>query len=237
MLPSTLDYLILGGILAFLNGLIVACCEKLGRKIACVICVYMVTFIFAYPGWIDYAVSVGMLDYSSLLSLLQIEDAHLNCIIFGSKIKIPIYLVYSLTLALTSIVGLTIPLLKGGLLLALLSFISATSIALGFFIGTISATSLLQLELFGSSCLLVEIFVWWSQRTNKIIADKAKKFYDFIKMRGEATAEDLMREFHILNEREFSRVIQKMLNEHQIIANEREGKILFSVNSTQKSHT
>jgi predicted HTH transcriptional regulator len=101
---------------------------------------------------------------------------------------------------------------------------------------TISVVSLLQLELFGSSCLLVEISIWWSQRTNKIITDKAKKFYDFIKMRGEATAEDLMREFHILNEREFSRVIQKMLDEHQIIASEREGKILFSVNSTQKCH-
>ncbi|MEM2703672.1 MAG: hypothetical protein ABIM44_04095 [candidate division WOR-3 bacterium] len=232
---SLIDYLTLGGILAFLQGLIVAySSEKLGRRIACIICVYMVTFIFAYPGWIDYANSIGIFNYSTLSPLFPVKGAYLDFTIFTTRIEIPIYLAYSLALASSSVIGLTLPLLEGTLLLIILALISAVSITTGILINTLSAISFLQLELFGASCLIFEVFTWWSQRTSRIIADKAKRYYEFIKARRETTAEDIMRSFHVTNEREFSRVIQKLLDEHKIIASERNGKIVFSVNSTEE---
>jgi len=236
MLVAISDYLIFGGILAFLNGLLVAyTSERIGRKTACIICIYMITFIFAYPGWIDYAVSIGVLNYSTLYPLLPIEDAHLVYVTSTIKIEIPMYLVYSLTLSLASVIGLTIPMLKGMLLFALLLSLSATSMVLGIFMSAISVLSLLQLEIFGTLCLLVGIFSWWGQRVSRTIASKAKKYCEFIEMKGEVTAEDIMHEFRIKDKRDFARVIQKMLDEHQVILSEREGKIWLSINLARKS--
>lgn len=227
---SVIDYLVLGGILAFLNGmLVVFSSSKVGRTSACVLVVYMSVFIFAYPAWIDYAVSIGIFDYTVLSPLLLINDSCVVYTIFSTEIEIPIYTVYSTILAIASVTGLTIPSFRGIALSISLMTIFMISLVSAILLGPLSTLSLFQLAFFGLLCLLTGVYLYWDEREDRMLAKEAKRYYAFIEFKGKISAKEVMREFSIKDEKKFSRVMQKLLDENWVIATEWKNEIWLSV--------
>ena len=155
---SVVDYLVFGGILAFLNGtLVLFSSQKAGRLVAAVLGVYM-----------------GVFDYSDLDPLLPLQDSYVAYTIFSTSIEIPMYTVYSTLVAGASFIGLTVPLFRGIVSHLSLVAISAISIVSAIVLGKLSWFSLFQLGLFGASCLLGGTYLYWDGRKNRMLTQEAK---------------------------------------------------------------
>jgi len=227
---TVIDYLVFGGTLAFLNGVLVAfSSSKVGRTSACVLAVYMSVFIFAYPAWIDYAVSIGIFDYTILSPLLRLNDSCVVYTIFAMEIWIPIYTIYSAILAIASVSGLTIPSFRGIALSRSLMTIFMISLVSAIFLGPLSTLSLFQLVFFGSLCLFTGVYLYWDEREDRMLAKEAKRYYAFIESKGKISAKEVMHGLNIKDEKKFSRVMQKLLDENWVIATEWKNEIWLSV--------